>query len=288
MRKYFVQTYEYAKRNWVSVLLHVLIPAILYTIFINPTSSFDYIMTNIKELDAQHAYQIFVTINDGSKWASWEYILFYFLIAVATLVVCASFIGNIQNKMRYGKTVYEGFWGVFKRTNETFFAALRAGIALILSMEVFALIMSVVIFFIIKVTSIAALRIILVCLIGGGIIVAMFYGAAWVSCVIPNMTMRNEGLFKSIKRSMSMVKEKQIQIFGNFVIPIVVCFIPLLAIAGFDIVYDHVVLTIVRYAFIFLFYLFSFAYYIIVMYVIFFDINEIEREDLNEQNKWRI
>ena len=288
MRKYFVQTYEYAKTNWVSVLLHILIPAILYTIFINPTSSFDYIMTNIKELDVQHAYQIFLTINDGSRWASWEYVLFYFLMAVATLIVFSSFIGNIQNKMRYGKTVYEGFSGVFKRTNENFFATLRAGIALVLAMEVFALVMSVVIYFIIKVTSIAALRIILVSIIGGGLIIAMFYGAAWVACVIPNMTMRNEGVFKSIKRSMTMVKEKQIKIFGNFVIPIIVCMIPLLVLSGFDIVYDHIVLTIVRYVFIFLFYIFSFAYYIIVMYVIFFDVNEIEREDLNAQNKWRI
>lgn len=288
MRKYFIQTYQYAKTNWVSVLLHILIPAILYTIFINPTSSFDYIMTNIKELDVQHAYQIFVTINDGSRWSSWEYILFYFLIAVATLIIFSSFIGNVQNKMRYGKTIYEGFGGVFKRTNENFFATLRAGIMLIAAMEVYALIMSVVIYFIIKVTAIAAVRIVLVSLIGGGIIVAMFYGAAWIACALPNMTMRNEGLFKSIKRSMSMVKDKQIKIFGNFVLPIIISFIPLLVCSAFDVAFDHVILTIVKYVCIFLFYVFSFAYYIILMYVIFFDVNEIEREDLNLQNKWRI
>jgi len=266
----------------------VLFPALLYAYFINPTSSFDYIMENISILNAEHAHEIFVTINDGSKWSSWQYIVFYVLVASITLIVFSSFIGNIQNKMRYGKTVYGGFKGVFKRTNETLFATVRVAILLVAAMELFALMMSVVLFFAIKITSIAAIRIIIVVLIGAILIAAMFYGASWISLALPNMTLRNEGLFKSISRSMTMVKEKQMKLFVSYIIPLVISYIPLLLFSGLDIAYDNVVLTIVRYIYTFVFYLFSFAYYIILMYVAFFDINEIEREDLNQVNKWRL
>ena len=288
MRKYFRMTFSYMKTNWVSVLLHVLFPAALYTYFINPTSSFDYIMTNIKTLDPARAIDVFTTINDGSNWNSWQHVVFYVVVLVGTLIVFSSFIGNIQNRMRYGRTIYPGVMGVFKRTNENIFATIRAGLFLIVSMEFFALVMSVIIYAVIKVTSIAALRIILLCGIAVIIIAGMFYGCAWVSCSLPNMTMRNEGLFKSISRSMVMVREKQIKVFLCFLIPIVISYIPLVVCSAFDIVYDHLVLSIIRYIVIFAFYIFSFAYYIILMYVVFFDVNEIEREDLNEENKWRV
>lgn len=288
MRKYFRMTFAYMKTNWVSVLLHALFPALLYAYFINPTSSFDYIMTEISTLDPARAIDVFATINDGSKWSNWQYIVFYLVVLFGTLVVFSSFIGNIQNRMRYGKTIYPGISGVFKRTNENIFATIRAGIFLVASMELFALVMSVIIYCVIKMTAIAALRIILVCLFAAILIIGLFYGCAWLSCALPNMTLRNEGLFKSISRSMVMVKEKQIKVFLCFIIPIIISYIPLLVCAAFDIVYDHLVLSIVRYIVIFVFYLFSFAYYIILMYVVFFDVNEIEREDLNEENKWRL
>ena len=278
----------YIKNNWLSVLLHIIVPAILYTAFILPTSSFEYIVKNISTLDVRNAMDVFITINDGSKFSSWQYILSYVSLIVVTLVVFGSYIGNIQNKMRYGKTVYGGFKGVFKRANETLFAAIRAGIFLMAAMELYALIMSVVIFVVIKTTTIEWLRIFWVSLIGAGLIVAMFYGCAWVSCALPNMTMRNEGLFKSVGRSMKMVGDKQIKIFGAFIVPLVISYVPLLVCSACDIFFDHLVLTIVKYIVICAFYVFSFAYYIVLMYVVFFDINEIEREDLNLENKWRL
>ena len=288
MKKYFNLTLDYYKRNWVSVILHVIFVALIYTYFISPTSSFEYIMKNIETLDVLHAWEIFAQINDGSKWTSWQYIVFYFLVIAITIIVFSSFIGNIQNKMRYGKTIYNGIGGVFRRTNENLFATLRAGIVLIISMEFFALLMSAVIYFAIKVSSLAAVRIILVCLLGVIIIGLMFYGVAWISCALPNMTMRNEGVFVSIKRSMAMMKDKELKVFGLFIIPLIIAFIPMLICTGFDIVYDHIILTIFRYVCNFGFYMFAFSYYIILMYVIFFDVNEIEREDLNLENKWRL
>ena len=288
MRKYFNSTMLYVKNNWLSVFLHIIIPSILYTIFILPTSSFDFIIKNISTLEVHNAMDIFITINDGSKFSSWQYILFYISLIVVTLVAFGSYIGNIQNKMRYGKTVYGGFKGVFKRANETVFAAARAGIFLMAAMEFYALVMSIVIFVVIKATAIEWLRIFWVSLIGAGFIVAMMYGCGWVACALPNMTMRNEGLFKSVSRSMKMVSDKQLKIFGAFVVPLVISYIPILLCSAFDLFYDHMVLTVVRYIINFVFYAFSFSYYIVLMYVIFFDINEIEREDLNLENKWRL
>ena len=176
----------------------------------------------------------------------------------------------------------------YKRTNETIFATLRAVVLLVFAMEIFALLMSVFIFFAIKVTAIPALRIIIVCGTATIIIAGLFYACAWIACALPNMTMRNEGMFKSINRSMVMVKEKQLKVFACFIIPIVISYIPLILLSAFDIAYDHVILTIFKYFFVFLFYIFSFSYYIILLYVVFFDVNEIEREDLNMLNKWRI
>ncbi len=288
MSKYFNSTMTYIKNNWISVLLHIIVPSILYTIFILPTSSFDYIVKNISTLDVKNAMDIFITINDGSRFSSWEYIVFYVLTAVLTIVVFGSYIGNIQNKMRYGKTIYGGFKGVFKRVNETLFAAVRAGILLMAAMELYALIMSVVIFCVIKVTAVEWLRIFWVSLIGAAFIVLMFYGCGWIACALPNMTMRNEGMFRSIGRSMKMVGDKQIKVFGAFIVPLIISYIPLLVCSACDIFYDHIVLTIVKYIVIFAFYVFSFAYYVVLMYVVFFDINEIEREDLNMENKWRL
>ncbi len=286
MSKYVKSTFTFVKNNWVSVFLHVLIPAVLYTIFVNPTSSFDYIMKEISTMDMNNIFDIFIRINDGSRWNSWQYVVFYFALIVITLTIFGSYIGKIQNKMKYGRPLYTGIKGVFKRTNENLWAAARAGIVMILFMELFAIAMSIVLFFAVKVTHIAALRIMIVLLAGLILIAGSFYGLAWVSCALPGMTMRRQGLFKAISESTRMVGNKSGIIYLDLILPLVITYIPVLVVSGFDVVYDHVILYIFKLVTSFIFYGINFMYFIPYMYCLFFDLNDIEREDLLSNSKW--
>ncbi len=288
MTKNVKRTFSYIKHNWLSVYVHALIVSIIFTIFVNPTSSFDYIVTEIATLKFENVLEIFVIINDGSKWNNWQYVIMFFAIAVVSLIVFSSFIGQVQNKMRYGQPLYHGIKGILKRTNEFLFATLRALITVAFAMEVFAILMSLVLYFAVSVIHNTIAKIVVVLLFSILIVTGYMYGLAWFSCVLPNMTMRNTGLLSSIKSSVNMVKDKVNRIFLDLGLPLLLFYIPILIISGFDIVYNHVILTITRYIVNFAFYMFSFTYYITYMYCLFFDLNEIEREDLNEHSKWRI
>lgn len=288
MTKNVKRTFAYIKHNWLSVYVHALIVSIIFTIFVNPTSSFDYIVTEISNFKFENMLEIFVKINDGSKWGNWQYVITFFSIAVVSLIVFSSFIGQIQNKMRYGQPLYHGIKGIFKRTNEFLFATLRALITVAIAMEFFAVLMSLVLYFAVSVIHSTVAKIVVVLFFAVLLVTGYMYGLAWLSCVLPNMTMRNAGLFSSMKSSANMVKDKVNGVFLDFGLPLLLFYIPILTISGFDIVYNHVVLTIIRYVVNFAFYMFSFTYYIIYMYCLFFDLNEIEREDINEHSKWRI
>lgn len=286
--KYVKGTFKFIWNNLMSVLAHVIIPAIIYTIFIIPTSSFDFIVTNFNNMNVTKFWEIFTIINDASKWYDWKYIIYFFTIMIFTLVIFSSYIGKVQATMKYGRPYYTGFKGIFKRTNEHLFTTIKAGILVFVAMELFAMMMSLLTSFVLKITPLAWLRIILIIAFGAIGLICTFYILAWIICTIPNMTMRRIGMIKSIGMSTHMVAPVFTKVLGGILIPMIISYLPIIGFAALDIVFDNIVLTISRYAFNFIFYIFSFTYYITFMYVVFFDVNEIEREDLNAVNKWRI
>ena len=288
MFKYAKGAFKFIKKNWKGVCSHALIPAIIYSIFILPTSAFDYIIAHLGDFNNANFWDIFTSINDSSQWNRWEYVVFIILLTISTIFIFSSYIGKIQNRMKYGKTVYPGFRGILKRTNENMFATIKSVIAVYIALEIYAFAMSVFMSLILMVTTQPAAVIVLILLVGGLSLVLAMYILAWFSCVLPNMTMRRQGLFRSIPESMRMVSNNIGKIFLNLIIPLIISYIPVIIFASLDIEFNHIALTIIRYVFNFIFFFFSFVYYITIMYVIFFDLNDIEREDLNQENKWRI
>lgn len=286
--KYVKGTFKFIGDNYMSVLGHVIIPALIYTIFIIPTSSFDFIVTHFDTMEVTKFWDIFIVINDASKWYDWKYIVFFFTIMAFTIIIFSSYIGKVQATMKYGRPYYTGLKGVFKRTNEHMFTTIKIGVLVFFAMEIFAMSMSLLTTFVLKVTQLAWLRILLIMVFGFIGLSLAFYVLAWMICAVPNMTMRRIGLIKSAGMSTHMVASHITKIVGGILIPMIISYIPIMAFAALDLVFDNILLTIVKYLFNFLFYAFSFTYYITFMYIVFFDVNEIEREDLNLANKWRL
>lgn len=245
MFKYKNNALIFIKNNWQAVLSHALIPAIIYSIFILPTSAFDFIIAHLSDYQNANFWDIFSAINDSSQWSSWEYVVFLVLMVLSTIFIFSSYIGKTQNTMKYGRPVYTGFMGILKRTNENVFATVKSVIAVFLALEVFAFIMSVFIAIILMITTSKALRIILILICGAAGLITMMYILAWCSCVLPNMTLRRQGLFKSIPQSFRMVSNNVGKIFINLIVPMILSYIPVIVFAGLDIMYNHIVLTIV-------------------------------------------
>ena len=64
MFKYAKGAFKFIKKNWKGVCSHALIPAIIYSIFILPTSAFDYIIAHLGDFNNANFWDIFTSIND--------------------------------------------------------------------------------------------------------------------------------------------------------------------------------------------------------------------------------
>lgn len=266
--KYYKLTIDYIKRNFLMTVVYAILPALLFSFFINPCSMLEY---NFKEFGTStNFWEIYKQVNDIARNYAVFVLPFVFILSV---VAFSSMIGGMQRKMRFGKMFGESHT-FFTRVNNNFMAVFKAFIFVCLICMLFGLVMALFIFFWIKklptmaVFAVPITYVILFLLIAGVVLLMML--------CLPLMTVRGYGFFKSINLSLQVTGRDPWRFFIGLALPMTILYIPMMIISALHFPGQAYVAIIVR----IFFYTATFTYIITYFYTSFFELEQIEREDL--------
>lgn len=285
--KYIKLTLQYCKNNWLGLLLYSIVPSILLTIFINPVSIVNYLMREDLFNNNYSWFKIFlslVNLNQTPHYSGFEFfgVIAFFVISA---ILMSSAVGRIQNVMRYGKKVYNGTTGFIRRVNDNLLSCVKSIFAFIVLLVAYHFLVALIIFTFAKVNS-AALAYTLISLSLIFLITLFFVIVILSLALLPYMTMRGFSYFQALKYSVITISKKFWTIMLSVVVPIIVLLLPAVIVSLLNI--SENVRDIFMYIFILFFYLSVICYIIPLFYVMFFDIEEIERADLIKNKRWEV
>lgn len=272
---YIKSTFGYLKDHFLRMLAFCFLPALLLGLVSSPVSLIRLLFSN--QLDGSVSFsEIFLTGTDLNK----PYKLVVMIIAFLLYCVCAAAcVGSVQHKMRYGQFYRFNAHNFFKLVNNNFLPVAKGMIVLMVLMELLGIVTTLFVFFWSKVVAIKAVTIVL-CTLTVIVFVGLFlFVASLLVLTIPNMTMRGFGLFKSIRLSWITVLNKCKTVLPAATLPVVIAYIPLVIVNAFHVMVLTQILDV-------LFYLFALMYYHVLMYFIFFDLEDVEVADANQNNYW--
>lgn len=275
--KYLKLTYSFLKHNSLKMFLYALAPALLYPLVYNPASIFNFLMES-DDKDVHSFGEIYKAIDsiNGPGW------ILIFLLALIVGGVCLSAMaGSIQRRMRYGVEYRNSMGNFWNKVNSFFLPIVMITIELTVLMQVFALLLSIFSFIWLKVAShtvfvvltIVTMLILLFVLL---LLVCLFITA------FPNMTIKGFGIFKSISISVSETISHIFNIMLAIALPFVGLIIPVLLVNLLHFPGSGLLQYIVNV----LYYEAVFMIGLPLVYTIFFDINDMEREDLATYKEW--
>ena len=275
--KYLKLTYSFLKHNSLKMFLYALAPALLYPLVYNPASIFNFLMES-DDKDVHSFGEIYKAIDsiNGPGW------ILIFLLALIVGGVCLSAMaGSIQRRMRYGVEYRNSMGNFWNKVNSLFLPIVMITIELTVLMQVFALLLSIFSFIWLKVAShtvfvvltIVTMLILLFVLL---LLVCLFITA------FPNMTIKGFGIFKSISISVSETISHIFNIMLAIALPFVGLIIPVLLVNLLHFPGSGLLQYIVNV----LYYEAVFMIGLPLVYTIFFDINDMEREDLATYKEW--
>lgn len=268
-------TFGYLKQNFWRMLAYCILPALVLGLISSPVSLIRLLFS--EQLDNSVSFsEVFLAGTDLNK----PYKIGVMILAFLLYAFCASAcVGSVQHKMRYGHFYKFSAHNLFRLVNNNFLPVAKGMIVLMLLMELLGIVTTVFVFFWSKVVTIKAATVAL-CAITVILFVGLFlFVAAMLILTIPNMTMRGFGLFKSIKLSWTASINKAGKLLPAVTLPVIIAYVPLVIVNAFDIMVLTQVLDV-------LFYVFALMYYHVLMYVIFFDVENVETADINENNYW--
>ncbi len=272
---YMKATFGYLKDHFLRALCFCALPALLLGLVSSPVSLISLLFS--KQLDRTVSFsEVFLTGTDLDK----PYKLVVMILAFILYAICAAaYVGSVQHKMRYGHFYKINAHNFFRLVNNNFLPVAKGMLSLMLMMEFLGIVTTLFVFFWSKVVAIQAVTIVL-CTLSVLLFVGLFlFFASMLILTIPNMTMRGFGLFKSIKLSWMTSIKKFKQVVVPVIVPIVIAYIPLIVVNAFHINVLTQILDV-------LFYAFALMYYHVLMYVIFFDLENVEVANINENNYW--
>ena len=272
---YLKATFGYLKDNFLRALAFCFLPALMLGLVSSPVSLIGLLFS--EQLDRTVSFsEVFLTGTDLDK----PYKLVVMILAFILYAICAAaYVGSVQHKMRYGHFYKFNAHNFFKLVNNNFLPVAKGMLSLMVLMELLGIVTTLFVFFWSKVVAIKAVTIVL-CTITVILFVGLFlFGASMLILTIPNMTMRGFGLFKSIRLSWTTSINKFKNVALPVVIPIVIAYVPLVIVNAFHVNVLSQILDV-------LFYAFALMYYHVLMYVIFFDLENVEVADINENNYW--
>ena len=276
---YVKTTFGYLKEHFWRMLAYCILPALVLGLVSSPVSLIRLLFS--PQLDNTVSFsEVFLTGTDINKPYKIGIMVLVFLVYVFFAAAC---VGSVQHKMRYGQFYKPTAHNFFKMINGNFLSMAKGMIVLMVLMEFLGLITTLFVFFWHRVVVVKAATTVL-CVLTVLAFVAMFmFVATMLILTVPNMTMRGFGLFKSIKLSWSTAIRKCKTLIPAVTVPIILCYIPLVIVNAFKV---NLFMEILTQIFDVLFYLIALMYYHVLMYVIFFDLENVEVANENENKYW--
>lgn len=267
--RYLKSSFRYVGRHFVRMALYFIAPALVLGLVNSPVSLIR-LLVNTDFGESLNFDEVFLGASDLDR----GYKVALLVIGFVLYVVCASAaVGSVQHKMRYGQFYPLTVRQFFKKVNLYAIPMALGMIALMIMIELLGLFVTLFVFFWAKAISVTA-GIIAMSAITVVVGVACFLCVATLFLfVIPNMTVKGFGFFKSIKRSVSEVVSRFGSLLVAVVLPTVAAYVPLCVIHAFNVPGLMQIADV-------LFYLFVFMYFHVLMFDAFFDMEDIEREDL--------
>lgn len=274
--KYIRSTFEYVKHNGLGLLLFSLIPSLLYALVIEPTKIFRFFL-KLQTAGFSTFEQIFKAFNDIRN--PWWLVLILGVVIVAAIPASAM-VGSIERKMMYGADIKPTVHSVFKQVNNCYLPTLLCVFSLLICIQLLILLMCMFVFFWLKLGSAASIVLTVITAVVFGLICVFL--ASFATLALPNMTVKGFGLFKAVKQSFIDTSRKIWRFFIALGLPLAVALIPLCLVS----VFNFPGAFVLRFIFAWGFFLLAHMYYFPLMYVAFFDVEEMEREDLKKNSYW--
>ena len=269
--RYSRMTLSYIKHNFLKSMGIMLIPTVLLGFLLNPLSIADIIVSIGKKEETYNSFiDIYRKLNGYTGIRRFSFIVLSIIISIFFLALLS---GYIRQKMRYGLD-NRGKWSMIgSHLNDNFLPVLKYLIMLFVSLEILAILLSTFLYTTIKLFK-NALPVCLILAFVFLLLELLFLSLSLLT--IPNMTMKGFGLFKAFAHSVYSLNAKVFKVFGSILWISLIMSVPMILLILFPFNGAKYLLSL----FSFLFYWMLASYIGVLVYVVYFDVEELEREDL--------
>lgn len=268
---YSKSTFGYIKNNFLKSMGVMFIPMVLLGMLLHPMSILEVIVSIGKKQETYGSFiEIYTKINGfGGIWR--------FIGIVVAMIIVMIFLsllsGFTRQKMRYGLDS-RGKWSMIgSHLNDNFIPVLKYLLLIFVSLELVAILLSTFLYTTIKLFS-NALPMCLIVTFLFLLLELMFLSMSLLT--IPNMTMKGFSLFKAFGHSVYSLSAKMFKVFFSIIWVSILASIPMILLIVFPFRGARLLLAL----FAFLFYWLLASYVGVLVYVVYFDVEEMEREDL--------
>ncbi|MGN0771898.1 MAG: hypothetical protein ACI4MI_04875 [Christensenellales bacterium] len=275
--RYLKLTYSFLKHNALKMFLYALAPALLYPLVYNPASIFNFLLSS-SETDMHGFVEMYMAINsiNGPGW------IFAFLAALLVGgVSLGAMAGSIQRRMRYGVEYRNSLGNFWNKVNSFFLPIIMITLELTVIMQIFALLLSIICFIWLKIGSHVAF-VVLTVITTLVLLFALLFVISMFITTFPNMTIKGFGAIKSLSISVGETLSHIFSIMFSIALPFVGLVIPVMLVNLLHFTGSGLIKYIVNV----LYYLAIFMIGLPLVYTIFFDINDMEREDIATYKEW--
>ena len=265
--RYIKLSLQYMTKNFLSLFAVLLVPSIILGLTTEPSSMVRFFV-GFKDSNYDSFGQIFF---DQSE-LKWRMLLISLLCIPLIIVFISGACGMVSRHMRLGVLDFKNF---NRRINNNFILILKSVIVILIISQLYAVFCTSTTFLWVKVIPEinGALTMTIITNVLAMLTVVMLFA---IFCLaIPTMSVTGLGLRRALAESMSMVKGHYIKMLFAIIFPMIIPYAALSALAAFDYWW-----RIIIYPF---FFLLTFSYYISFLYVTYFDIADVDRDDLKNK-----
>ncbi len=269
--KYIKLAFQYAKgKNFWKLALITVIPSLFFS-FISSFSTVAKFFVNFFDYDLHSFNVIFSELTD----LTWDNLLLMVLSIIAISAIISVFIGTMQRHMRTGKFAMKH---IFKRINENFMPTVLTLTVLYLLIFAFGLFVSLFVAFWFAVTKVKLAAFILSAFFVIVIFIFLVYLMSLFSLTAPFIVATGANVFSAASSSIRNARHHIKDIFFSILLPLLPFFLleyaaTLLNLKPITILTDT------------LFFSFLMTYYPVLLFVTYYDIQQLNREDLLPVNR---
>lgn len=271
MNSYSKMTFGYIRHNFLRSMGIMFIPMLLLGLLLHPMSILEIIVSIGRKQETYGSFiEIFKKINGYTGAGRFVGIILIMIISIGFLSIMSGFT---RQKMRYGLD-NRGRWTIIgSHLNDNFIPVLKYLLLLFFSLEVVAVLLSTFLYTTIKLFK-NALPMCLILAMLSLLFELLFLSMSLLT--IPNMTMKGFGLFKAFGHSVYSLSAKIFKVFFSIVWVMILMALPMIFFVIFPFKGSSILLSV----FAILFYWVLASYIGVLVYAVYFDVEELEREDL--------